>query len=207
MKQKPIELWYGKKEPITQIEILKSIAINGYQSKTILTNNLHSKITTIDTIVGKMNDYNHGLIQIHRKEQQENKKAFHIMFSLTEKGIKILVENKFQDSDKPYLEPKELVIFLNNFKRDYIDKFKEVKEIKTELISGWTPPKLNEKNILDMYIDSNPQYKIALGNELSKYNSKLGGLVNKIKEAKAKLEMLENELPSMIHESIENSKK
>jgi hypothetical protein len=201
MKQKPIQLWYDKKEPITQIEILKSIAINGFQSKTILTQKLDSKITTIDTIVGKMNDDDHGLIQIHRKEQQENKKASHIMFSLTEKGIRILLENKFQESNKPYLEPKELIVFLNQFKNDYINQ-KSVKDYP-----NWKPSKLNERNILDLYINSNPQYKIVLGKELSKYSSKLGGLVDKIKEAKQKLEMLENELPSMLYETIEFQRK
>jgi len=98
--------WYDKKQPTLQIEILKSIALNGFQSKTTLirvlgkheiTDNKTGKketklygITTIDTIVGKMNDKDDKdkLIQIHRKEQQENKKASHIMYSLTEKGIK-----------------------------------------------------------------------------------------------------------------------
>ena len=201
MKQKPIQLWYDKKEPITQIKILKSIAINGFQSKTILTQKLDSKITTIDTIVGKMNDDDHGLIQIHRKEQQENKKASHIMFSLTEKGIRILLENKFQESNKPYLEPKELNVFLDQFKKDYINQ-KPVKDYP-----NWKPSKINERNVLDLYLETNPQYKIVLGKELSKYSSKLGGLVDKIKEAKQKLEMLENELPSMLHESIEFQRK
>jgi|APSaa5957512535_1039671.scaffolds.fasta_scaffold72041_1 hypothetical protein len=201
MKQKPIQLWYDKKEPITQIKILKSIAINGFQSKTILTQKLDSKITTIDTIVGKMNDDDHGLIQIHRKEQQENKKASHIMFSLTEKGIRILLENKFQESNKPYLEPKELIVFLDQFKKDYINQ-KPVKDYP-----NWKPSKINERNVLDLYLETNPQYKIVLGKELSKYSSKLGGLVDKIKEAKQKLEMLENELPSMLHESIEFQRK
>ena len=77
--------WYDKKQPITQIEILKSIALNGFQSTTTLTEMLDSKITTINTIVGKMNDSDHSLIQVHRKEQVNKMKASHIMFSLTEK--------------------------------------------------------------------------------------------------------------------------
>ncbi len=206
MKQQPNQLWYDKKEPITQIEIIKSIALNGFQSKTILSQKLDSKITTIDTIVGKMSDTNHGLLQIHRREQQEvaegeRKKASHIMFSLTEKAIKILLENKYEDSDKPYLEPTEFVIFLNRFKEDYIN------QKPTDVNTEWKPSKLNEKNILDLYIDSNPSYKVGLGKELSKYNSKLGRLVNKFKEANEKVDMIEKEFPSMFYEAIVNAKK
>ena len=198
MKQQPNQLWYDKKEPITQIQILKTIALNGFQSKTILTQKLDSKITTIDTIVGKMNDTNHGLIQIHRKEQQANKKASHIMFSLTEKGIKILLENQYEESGKPYLEPKELITFISRFKNDYIDQ-KPVKDFP-----NWKPSKLNEKDIFNIYYYSNPEMKLILAKEYEKYNSKLGGLVNKIKEAKEKLDMLEKELPTMLYESCVN---
>jgi len=201
MKQQPNQLWYDKKEPITQIEIIKSIALNGFQSKTILSQKLDSKITTIDTIVGKMNDDVHGLLQIHRREQQANKKASHIMFSLTEKAIKILLENKYEDSDKPYLEPKELITFLNRYKEDYID------QKATEAYYWWKSPNLTKRNILDIYLEVNPQYKVALGKECEKYDSKLGGLVNKVKEINQKLETAKEELAQGIYESIVNAKK
>ena len=222
MKQQPNPLWYGKKEPITQIEILKTIALNGFQSKTLLVEVIGEReifdnrtgttkiklysLTTIDTIVGKMSDTNHGLLQIHRREQQEvaegeRKKASHIMFSLTEKAIKILLKNKYEDSGKPYLEPKELITFINKFKNDYINQ-KPVKDFP-----NWKPSKINEKNIFDIYFESNPEMKLILAKEYQKYNSKLGGLVNKIKEAKEKLDMLENELPTMLHESWVNANK
>ena len=217
MKQQPNQLWYDRKEPITQIEILKSIALNGFQSKTLLvevigereifdnrTNTtkikLHS-ISTIDAIVGKMSDTNHELLQIYRREQQENKSASHIMFSLTEKGIKILLENHYENSGKPYLEPKELITFISRFKNDYIDQ-KPVKDFP-----NWKPSKLNEKDIFNIYYYSNPEMKLILAKEYEKYNSKLGGLVNKIKEAKEKLDMLEKELPTMLYESWVNANK
>lgn len=201
MKQQPTQLWYDKKEPITQIQILKTIALNGFQSKTILTQKLDSKITTIDTIVGKMNDTNHGLIQIHRKEQQANKKASHIMFSLTEKGIKILLENQYEESKEPYLNAKELITFLNRFKEDYID------QKATDVNTQWKPSKLSKKEIMDLYIKSNPEYKLVLAEEYQKHNSKLTNLLNKAKELKEKLNNAELEISQGIYESIEFQKK
>ncbi len=201
MKQQPTQLWYDKKEPITQIKILKTIALNGFQSKTILTQKLDSKITTIDTIVGKMNNDDHGLIQIHRKEQQANKKASHIMFSLTEKGIKILLENQYEESKEPYLSAKELVAFINRFKEDYLNQ-KSTKEYPK-----WQSPQITEKNIMDIYIKNNPNSKDGLGKEYQKYNSKLGRLLSKVKEIDQKLEDAQDELTKGIYESIELQRK
>lgn len=201
MKQKPTQLWYEKKEPITQIQILKSIALNGFQSKTILTQKLDSKITTIDTIVGKMNDSDHGLIQIHRKEQQANKKASHIMFSLTEKGIRILLENQYEESENPYLTPKELVTFLNRFEVDYS------KQKPTKQFDNWKSPKLSKKNIIDLYIKSNPKYKLVLAEEYQKYNSKLSMLLNKVKDMNQKFDSTQNDITQALYESLEFAKK
>jgi len=217
MKQKPIQLWYDKKEPTIQIEILKSIALNGYQSTTTLIKTLGEReildnktgkitlktlgVTTINTVIGKMSDTTHDLIQLYNYQEITKGKAKHRMYSLTEKGIKILLENQYEETNKPYLDVKELIIFLKRFNEDYVNQ-KPTKEI-----DYWESPKLNTKNVLDLYVDSNQQYKIELGKELSKYHSKIGELVNKIKEAKQKLKMLENELPSMLHESIEKQNK
>lgn len=212
MKQQPIKLWYDKKEPTVQIEILKSIALNSYQSTTTLIKTLGEReildnktgitilkefsITTINTVIGKMNDNTHDLIQPHRKEQIKKGKAPHTMFSLTEKGIRILLGNQFEESNKPYLEPKELVVFINRFKEDYITQ-KLTKEYPR-----WQSPKLTEKNIMDSYIKSNPDSKDGLAKEYQKYNSKLGGLINKAKEYNQKLKDTQDEITKGISEAI-----
>lgn len=193
--------WYDKKQPITQIEILKSIALNGFQSTTTLTEMLDSKITTINTIVGKMNDSDHSLIQVHSKKQVNKMKASHIMFSLTEKGIKVLIENQYEKLDNPYLNPKEFVTFLNRFKVDYI------KQKPTKENSNWKSPKLSEKNIIDLYIKSNPKYKLVLAEEYQKHNSKLGKLLNQLKEINQKLDNAEIDLTQALLETLVNSKK
>jgi len=205
LKVEMSESWYDKGEPITRIEILKIIALNGFQSKTSLAKKLGSAITTIDTIVEKMKDEQRRLIQNHRKEHLKEGKAPHTMISLTEKGIRVLVMNHYQKnkindkkqiSEKPYLNLKEFINFCERYETDYI------KQKKTKEFPKWKQPKLTGKNILDLYLKSTPQYKTALGKEREKYNSKIGKLLEKIKVSKQELNDFDDQIAVLLYETF-----
>lgn len=197
-------IWFNKIEPFAQIEIMKIIALSGFLSKKNIEAKLKKSQKLIDAIVSKMLDEKNKLIQPVKleKEQGTKKSTF---YALTEKGIRILLENHFEESQKniekeisakPYLDVKELIIFLNRFKEDYIQ------QNPTEDFPNWESPKLTEKTILDSYIKANPKSTLLLGQECQKYDSKLTTLLNNVKKMGKKFDDAQMAMAEAIYETM-----
>ncbi len=201
-------VWFDKIEPIAQIEIMKIISLNGFLSKKNIVEKTPKSQKLVDAIVSKMLDEKNKLIQPVKREKEDGTKKS-TFYSLTEKGIKILVENSFEEnkknielkiSGKKYLNLEEIIIFVNRFEADYIDK-------QNNILSEWQPPSLTKENIRKLYSGKDATLYVSIVEQTTNGNSKLKNLINKIKEAKEKLDMLENELPTMLHESWVNANK
>jgi len=177
--------WYDRKEPLTQIQILKTIALDGFQSTTSMTDILDSKVTTINTIISKMEDSKHGLIQRIKLEQKTEGKSKHILFSLTEKGINILISNHYENTDKPYLSKIEFEKFMKKYSTEYLEQ--------KDTMDSWKKPSLNEKALLTTYIKSNQ----TLYKEF-KPDTKIGKLRKKIDDLNSELQ--KNLYETMIYE-------
>jgi len=189
--------WFEKKEPETQIEILREIAIKGFQSKSSLTKILNRKRTTIDTIVGKMEDSKHDLIQRVKTKQKTKGKIPQILFSLTETGIKTLLQNQYEKNKKPYLNVDELYEFILHYDDYYL------KQKKTKEFPEWKKPKFTKLELYEIYKKANPYdekiVNLRFGNYLKPNHKKL---VIKLKDLYKKIEEAEYEFNQAMYETL-----
>ncbi|NIV64867.1 MAG: hypothetical protein GWN40_01510 [Nitrosopumilaceae archaeon] len=143
--------WYGKAEPKTQIEILKEIALNGFQTAPMIINKFGKSVTTIHTMLGKLKNRNPALIQFVKTRQSEKNKVLQNLYSLTEDGIRILVSGHYENNQEPYLSEEEFKIFLEKYEKDYL------KQSKDKVEKSWKKPNFKQRDLKQLYVKSNPQ--------------------------------------------------
>jgi len=127
----------SKNKPTVQLYILKKIATEGFQSK----KSLHSRNywqSVPEIAVDKLKD-KYGFIQICYKKRVGEAKKPQIHYSLTEKGIEVLVKDHYKNG-KPYLNITELEQFIKRYDDDY-------QKQQEKVVEGWVKPSLNEDDI------------------------------------------------------------
>jgi len=201
-------VWFDKIEPITQIKIMKIIALNGFLSKKNIVEKSGKSQKLIDATVSKMLDEKNKLIQpVKRKKEKGTKKS--IFYSLTEKGIKILIENSFEENSKnnnlkisgeKYLNLEEISIFINRFRKDYVNQHNNI-------LDDWQSPSLTEEDIRILYSDKDQKLYIKLIEQTGNNSSKLKKLIKQFRDAEQKISEVLDEIPQALYESIEHQKK
>lgn len=198
------EIWFDKIEPFAQIEIMKIIALNGFLSKKGI--ELKKEKTSqklVDAIVNKMLDENNNLIQPVKSEKEEGTKKS-TFYSLTERGIKILIEKYFEKnkkndkkgiSGKKYLNLDEVVIFINRYKKDYIDQ-------TDKKFSEWEPPKLTKEDIRILYSGKDSSLYIKLIELTVNNTSKLKKLIKQFRDAEQKIDDALDQIPEALYEAL-----
>lgn len=154
------QYWFEKQEPTTQIEILKSLALLGNQSKTELSKSIPDReLPTINTVIQRMELLKEDDVRLIQRV--ERTKGVETKYSLTSYGIKILLENSYSDTDKnkekkrvgkPYLNTEEFFTFLENY-----DKLYRQQQPSKEFKHTWKAPEFTIKELIDIYKNSNPE--------------------------------------------------
>lgn len=201
-------IWFDKIEPLAQIKIMKVIALNGFLSKKNIVEKAEKSQKLVDATVGKMLDKKNKLIQPVKREKEDGTKKS-TFYSLTEKGIKILVENSYEENEKnddlkisgkKYLNLEEIIIFVNRFKKDYVDK-------KNDVLSEWQPPSLTQELIEKLYCGEDVKLYITLIEQTRHKNSRLKNIIKQFRDADQKINKLLDEIPMVLHETLVNAKK
>lgn len=173
-----IEYWYGKrKEPHLTIGILKEIALNGKQTTSDLSKKLDSSYTTIDTTFSR-DEHKKTNSLFRRNGVNETGRITVPYFSLTKKGMEILVYGHYKSSKKPYLNQKELHQFYNIFddEHEYEGLFDEELYDKGIFITTYL---VGNQLILDKLISEYKNDK-----KIQVLISKLNNIKQKLKELK-----------------------
>lgn len=192
------EKWFTRQEPSSQIDILKFIATEGFLSKTELAERTGSKISNLENTMKNI-EYTQKsedkLIQRFGSRKVIDGKKEQVVYSLAEKGIRVLLENHYQKNGKPYLTKKDFIKFIAL----YFDKnslYQKVDDFK-----GWKNPNLSKKEIFDLYRKANPSLEVEF--EQGKYViDVLEWKENTIKKFEKKLDEIENELADEMYKEL-----
>lgn len=216
-------LWFGKREPSVQIQILKILSQRFFISKIELANETNTKLSNIENIVKDMmtpKNSKDSLIQEFGIKKSEGRKEQKV-YGLTRYGIEVLLKHHWSDNignkksgvaNKPYLDVEEFRSFMHVYGSIHLSpKLKPNaelgKEYKIKIDENWKSPTFHDLcDPIDIYTSVNPELRDEYWNRIFENISENRNQdkFKKLEDAKKRLKKAKNELIETMHKKLEN---